>query len=81
MAEVMHGSEPRLYLTHFYVFEDATSPCILLSYATSERLGIIAFNVPNVAATSQVDNIAVPTPLPKVALGRLLSQSPSRTPS
>ena len=43
------------------MFEDATSPHILLSYATSERLGIIAFNIPNMAATSQVDNIAMST--------------------
>ena len=33
----------------FYVFEDTTSPPILLSYATSERLGIIEFKVPNEA--------------------------------
>ena len=66
VAEVKHGSEPRLHLTHFCMFECATSSHILLSYATLERLGIIAFNVPNMAATSWVDNITVPSPLPKV---------------
>ena len=65
VAEVMHASEPRSYLTHFYIFEDTTSPHILLSYATLERLGINAFNVPNLAVTSWVDNIAVPTPFPR----------------
>ena len=80
VAEVMHASEPRLYLTHFCMFEDVTSPHIILFYATSERLGIITFNVPNLAATSWVGNIAVPTPLPKEAWARLLSQSPYGTP-
>ena len=28
---------PRSYPVHFYVFEDATSPQILLSYATLEK--------------------------------------------
>ena len=34
VAEVMHAKEPRLYPTHFHVYEDATFPHILLSYAT-----------------------------------------------
>ena len=37
------------------------SPQILLSYATSERLRILEFNVPNVAAQSQIDNLSVPS--------------------
>ena len=61
VAEVMHASEPRLYLTHFYVFKDATSPQILLSYATSERLENLTFSVPKLAATSWVDNVAIST--------------------
>ena len=61
VADVPHASEPRMYPTCFYVFEDATSPQIPLSYATSERLGIVAFKVPNLAATSQVDNLNVST--------------------
>ena len=52
VADVQHASEPRSYVTHFYVFGDATSLQILLSYATSERLGIITFKVPNLAGTS-----------------------------
>ena len=47
VAEVMHAIKPRSYPTHFYVFENTTSPHILLSYATSERLGFIQFIVPN----------------------------------
>ena len=43
----------------FYVFEDATSPPILLSYAASERLGIIEFKVPNEAIlTAAIDTIS-----------------------
>ena len=61
VAEVKHASEPRTYPTHFYISEDAMSPQILLSYVTLERLGIIVFKVPNLAATSQVDNLKVPT--------------------
>ena len=30
VAEVMHASEPRSYPTQFYIFEDTTSPHILL---------------------------------------------------
>ena len=36
-------------------------PADPLSYMTSERLGIIAFKVPNLAATSQVDDLSIPT--------------------
>ena len=61
MADIQHASEPRMYPTCFYVYEDATSPQILLSYTTWERLGIVAFEVPNLAATSQVDYLDVPT--------------------
>ena len=61
VTEVKHASEPRSYLTCFYVFKDATSPQILLSYATSERLGFITFKVPNLTATSQVDDLSNPT--------------------
>ena len=61
VADIKHASEPRSYPTCFYVFEDATPPQILLSYVTLERLGIIAFNVPNLTANSQVDNLHVPT--------------------
>ena len=46
IVEVMHAKEPRMYTVRFYVFEDAISPHILLSYATLERLGIVSFQVP-----------------------------------
>ena len=36
----------------FYVFEGTTCPKLLLSYAASERLGIIEFKVPNKSSTS-----------------------------
>ena len=59
VADAMHASKPRSYPTCFYVFEDATSPHILLSYATSERLGIVSFKVPNLAATSKIDHVVL----------------------
>ena len=46
IVEVAHAKEPRTYPVRFYVFEDATSPHILLLYATLERLGIVSFWVP-----------------------------------
>ena len=57
MADVKHASEPRIYPTCFYMFEDTTSLQILLSYVTSERLGTVTFKIPNLAAMSQVDNL------------------------
>ena len=71
IVEVVHVKEPRMYPVRFYVFEDATSPHILLSYATLVRLGIVSFQVPNLAATHKIDHVALPTPL--VARGRLLN--------
>ena len=41
------------------MFEDTTSPPILLSYTASERLGIIEFKVPNEATTpAAIDTIS-----------------------
>ena len=47
---------------HFYVFKDAMSPHILLSYGTSEQLGILQFSVPNLVAQAHIDAITLPTP-------------------
>ena len=51
-----------MYPVRFYVFEDTTNPPNLLSYATLERLGIVQFQVPNLAATHSLDQVAVQTP-------------------
>ena len=61
VTEVQHAIQPRLYPTCFYIFEDATSPQILLSYATSKRLGILEVKVSNLAASSHIDNLSVPS--------------------
>ena len=61
VTEVAHAKEPRTYPVRFYVFKDATNPPCLLSYATSERLGIVQFQVPNLAATIPLDQVAVQT--------------------
>ena len=52
-----------LYPVCFYIFEDATSPQILLSYTTLEMLGILEFRVPNFVtqSQSQIDNLCVPS--------------------
>ena len=62
VVEIAHAKEPRMYPIRLYVFEDATNPPNLLSYATSERLGIVQFQVPNLAATHSLDQLAVQTP-------------------
>ena len=56
------ASSPAEYPVRFYVYEDATNPQILLSYATSERLGIITFQVPNLAATHSLNQVAIHNP-------------------
>ena len=61
IVEVAHAKEPRTYPVRFYVFEDTTNPPNL-SYATLERLGIVQFQVPNLAATHSLDQVAVQTP-------------------
>ena len=65
IINVLHATEPKTYPIHFYVFEDATSPHILLSYVTLERLGIISFQVPNLAATTPTDYITSHPPSSK----------------
>ena len=65
ITEVSHVKEPRMYPVRFYVFEDATNTPNLLSYATSERLGIVQFQVPILAATHPLDQIAVQIPSSK----------------
>ena len=59
IVEVAHAKESRIYPIRFYVFEDATNPHIILSYATLERLGIVLFEVPNLAPTHSLDQVAL----------------------
>ena len=63
VAKVQHTALPRSYPVCFYIFEDATSPQILQIHHTytSERLGILEFKVPNLAAQSQIDTFSVPS--------------------
>ena len=65
IVDVSHATEPKMYPICFYVFEDNTSPHILLSYATLERLGIISFQVPSLAATTSTDHVPLPPPSDK----------------
>ena len=46
----------------FYIFEDATVPHILLSYATSERLGHYFFSGPQHCSHNQNRLCSTPTP-------------------
>ena len=61
IAKVQHATKPRLYPTCFLYLRMQTSPQILLSYVTLERLGILDFKVPNLAATSHIDYLNVPS--------------------
>ena len=49
----MGDSDP----TRFYIFKDTTSPSILISYAASNRLGILHFSLANETTTTQIDTI------------------------
>ena len=69
ISEVAHAKEPRMYRVRFYIFEDGINCQILLSYTTLERLGIVSFQVLNLAATHKIDEVAIQNP--PVAQGRL----------
>ena len=60
IAKVQHAALPRSHPVHLYVFEDATSLHILLSYVTSDRLGILEFKFPNLMAQSHIDTLTIP---------------------
>ena len=72
IVEVAHTKEPRMYPVRFYIFEDATSPQIVLFYATSERLGIVSFQVPNLVATTSIDHVAIPLLPPCINIKAML---------
>ena len=58
IANIHHKTIPEVLLIRFYVFKDTTSPKILLSYAASERLGIVKFQIPNEAPSIALDTIS-----------------------
>ena len=56
---IHHKTLPFIRQLRFYLFEETTSPPILLLYPASERLGIIEFKVPNEApTTATIDTIS-----------------------
>ena len=57
IADIHHKTQPEVLPIRFYVFKDTTSPKILLSYAASERLGIVKFQIPNEAPLIALDTI------------------------
>ena len=58
IADIHHKTIPEVLPIRFYVFKDTTSPKILLSYAASERLGIVKFQIPNEAPLIALDTIS-----------------------
>ena len=59
IVDIHQNTLLKVLQVRFYVFEDTTCSKILLSYATSVRLGIIDFKVPNKASTpSALDTIS-----------------------
>ena len=58
IADIHHKTKPEVLPIRFYVFKDTTSPKILLSYAASERLGIVKVQIPNEAPSIALDTIS-----------------------
>ena len=58
IADIHHKTIPEVLPIRFYVFKDTTSPKILLSYAASERLGIVKFQIPNEAPSTALNTIS-----------------------
>ena len=52
IADIHHKTTADVLPVRFYVFKDTTSPKILLSYAASEKLGIVKFQIPNETPTA-----------------------------
>ena len=52
IADIHHKTTSDVLPVRFYVFKDTTSPKILLSYAASEKLGIVKFQIPNKTPTA-----------------------------
>ena len=50
--DIQHKTLPTLIPLSFYVFQDSTSPHLLLSYSASIHLGIVEFKIPNEAKTN-----------------------------
>ena len=57
IADIHQKTTPEILPVRFYVFKDTTSPKILLSYAASERLGIVKFQIPNAILSTALDTI------------------------
>ena len=62
VTNIRHVSQPRLYLTCFFVFKDTTSPQILISYTTSEHSGSLEFKVPILPTQVNIDTVSLPSP-------------------
>ena len=58
IANIHHKTQPEVLPIRFYVFKNTISPKILLSYATSERLGIVKFQIPSEAPSTTLDIIS-----------------------
>ena len=52
IADIHHKTTADALPVRFYVFKDTTCPKILLSYAASEKLGIVKFQIPNETPTA-----------------------------
>ena len=59
IADIHHKTQPDVLPVRFYIFKDTASPSILLSYAPSERLGIVKFQIPNEALSTALDTISL----------------------
>ena len=57
IADIHHKTQPEVLQVRFYVFRDTACPEILLSFAASERLSIVKFQVPNETPSTALDTI------------------------
>ena len=74
---VQHKTEPKSYLTHFYVFKVLSSLQIPLSCAVSDRLLILEFKVPNETPSTLID--AIMTLDSKTLVKKVTFQTPLET--
>ena len=83
IADIHHKIQPEVLQVRFDVFKDTTCLKILLSYAVSESLGIVKFQVPNETPSTALDtitssskHISFSTPIQHIALSNPKTISP-----
>ena len=79
VLDIQHKTLPHVLLCKCYVFEDSTSPHILLSYPASSRLGIVQFTVPSEAPVNYLSMISTITNPKAVTFSQLPEDTPQKS--